>query len=146
MGSIPQSSTMPGNLILAVNANFSTLKMSLLHLVPNTSAYPVPGRPTRALIARASISNLDADEPMLKFQRGLETEMNVPVEVKTLVNAFKYILPALLGDERSGAPARREHVTHVCHRVIHGGKYASPRMIDEDVERYLQSLMDLTPQ
>jgi len=135
-----------GNLILAVNASSSSLKMSLFHLVPNTSSYPVPSGPTRALLARASISRLMTDQPMLKYQRGLENVINVHVEVKSLVNAFKYILPALLGDERSGAPARKEHVSHVCHRVVHGGEYTTPRVIDEEVERYLESLMDLAPQ
>ncbi|KAG6832799.1 hypothetical protein H0H92_009418 [Tricholoma furcatifolium] len=109
------------SLILAVNAGSSSLKIALFQL-----ADPV------ALVLTSSITNIAA--PHTKFTFNATTE-SCP-DIADHASAFAHFL-ARLPDS--------SHVACVCHRVVHGGDYSAPVVIDNAAYDRIAALSDLAP-
>lgn len=142
-------SSPPAHLILAVNAGSSSLKISLFRRdSPSHSAAPSPAHPHDAvtLLLNASISNISAPPARFSFARA---DHDDPVtygdDVKDAsidsitdhASAFAHFLDHLAVDPAS--------ITHVCHRVVHGGDYYAPVIISDESFHHIEALSDLAP-
>ncbi|KAG6872668.1 hypothetical protein C0995_007775 [Termitomyces sp. Mi166 len=119
----------PGNgwnrmsLILAANAGSSSLKISLFRL-----AHPVD------LVLTCSISNITAPPAQFSFNGATES---VPAEtIADHASAFSHFLT------RIDDPLQ---IACICHRVVHGGDYATPVVIDHAAYDHIAALSDLAP-
>ncbi len=55
------------------------------------------------------------------------------------------MLDELITDKEFDAINRKEDIAIVCHRVVHGGDYETPQVIDADTYHHLEALTDLAP-
>ncbi|KAG6900688.1 hypothetical protein C0993_004999 [Termitomyces sp. T159_Od127] len=111
------------SLILAANAGSSSLKISLFRL-----ADPV------SLVLTCSISNITAPPAQFCFNGTAES---LPAEIiADHESAFAHFLTRL--DNPS-------QIACICHRVVHGGDYAAPVVIDHAAYDRIAALSDLAP-
>ncbi|KAG6880105.1 hypothetical protein C0992_005812 [Termitomyces sp. T32_za158] len=111
------------SLILAANAGSSSLKISLFRL-----ADPVD------LVLTCSISNITAPPAQFCFNGVAES---LPAEtIADHASAFAHFLTRL--DDPS-------QIACICHRVVHGGDYAAPVVIDHAAYDHIAALSDLAP-
>lgn len=132
-------------LILAVNAGSSSLKISLFKPNDNIDAHSQLD-PT-SLLLTASITNISSPPALFSFVPNSEsakshtrTKEKLP-DVKDHEGGFQYFLD-YLKDESS---FNKDQIAHVCHRVVHGGNYPGPVLISEDSYHHIESLSDLAP-
>ncbi|CAF9928792.1 MAG: hypothetical protein ALECFALPRED_004142 [Alectoria fallacina] len=125
-------------IVLSINSGSSSVKVSTY----KSAAQDLP--PTQ--LAEASISGLTAPPVQLTYKRGSEKIKNQEVKaIKSNEDACEYILDHLVKDEGLFEISSRADITHVCHRVVHGGDYAAAHVIDDDTYHHLQELTDLAP-
>lgn len=55
------------------------------------------------------------------------------------------MLDALLADADLPQLARKADIGMICHRVVHGGDYDAPQLIDSTTYHHLEALTDLAP-
>ena len=55
------------------------------------------------------------------------------------------MLEQLIADNDFSAIKKKEDIAIVCHRVVHGGDYETPQIINEDTYHHLEALTDLAP-
>ncbi|KAI1325266.1 acetate kinase [Xylariaceae sp. FL0255] len=134
---------MAKKIILSINAGSSSVKIS---------AYEAssPQTPPKQL-AEASISGLTAPPARLSYALGgktiekgneLQNEGGAP---PTQDEAFKQILKILTSDSDLPEISHAEDIAIACHRVVHGGSYASPQLITQFTLHHLDKLTDLAP-
>ncbi|KAL5525634.1 hypothetical protein ACEPAG_6970 [Sanghuangporus baumii] len=133
-------------LILSVNAGSSSLKISAFsptHDYDPSKPYSEPV----TLILTSSIENLTAPPALFSFvaaQHGVSDKKlkNEKVdEIKDHETAFAYFVRFLAENTKF----EKEHVKHVCHRVVHGGDYPGPVLISNESYHHIESLSDLAP-
>ncbi|KIJ25671.1 hypothetical protein M422DRAFT_193189 [Sphaerobolus stellatus SS14] len=127
-------------LILAVNAGSSSLKLAVFR----------SDEQQVSLLATGSLSSVGS--PPAKFSYALASspdakrKSDAPRSVQTHTDAFEYFLHVLFDDERFTSEGHtREHITHICHRVVHGGRFTKPVVIEQDTYDRLAALSDLAP-
>ena len=119
------------------------MKLSVYSLPSTSSSTSIPN-PT--LLATATLNALTSPPPTLSYQRGTRTIDSEPhPSIESQEDAFNTLLDTLVQDEGLEEIREKEHVTHVCHRVVHGGDYPGPRIIDKDVFGHLTELTELAP-
>lgn len=55
------------------------------------------------------------------------------------------MLNTLIEDKELSAVGKKEDVAIACHRVVHGGDYDTPKVINEETYHHLEELTDLAP-
>lgn len=111
---------------LSVNAGSSSVKIS----VYRTSFNSEPEQ-----LAETQIDGLTAPPPELKYTRGgtsICKSKKISEDIKSQDDAFKYMLDQLIKDKEFSAISKKEDISIVCHRVVHGGDYETPQVIDQD--------------
>ena len=117
------------NIILSINAGSSSLKVSTYG--------PTADGPK--LIVTATVSNIKAEPEFESSQVNLPDNEKDTSKVKDHDTALAHILRhffRLVG---------KEDITHVCHRVVHGGDYEDRVLITNETLHHLDSLSDLAP-
>jgi acetate kinase len=125
-------------LILAVNAGSSSVKVSVYTL---TSSGPHQ-------IAEAQLDGLTAPPAKLSYTRGATTVAKGKVQQQDINDqgaAFSVLLGELVSDSKLTQLARREDITYICHRVVHGGDYAKQQAITKETLATLEELSGLAP-
>lgn len=128
-----------GKIILSVNAGSSSVKISVY------SAQA--GKPPKQL-AETQIDGLTSPPCQLKYLRGSETiakDKKIDQKIETQDEAFKFLLDQLIDDKEFDAVSKKEDITHVCHRVVHGGDFAESKIITQETYHHLEALTDLAP-
>ncbi|KZV62690.1 acetate and butyrate kinase [Peniophora sp. CONT] len=128
-------------LILSLNAGSSSLKISLYRLTqPDAFGEPVQ------LLIDASLSSItkDATFSFSAADESIKAESckNEPAkDVNDHSSGFAYFLDHL----KRSAGIEREKIVHVCHRIVHGGRYQAPVVITEQAYHHIERLSDLAP-
>ena len=128
---------MPDQFILAVNAGSSSLKLQLFSVSADQKSHD--------LIVKCSITGLTAKSKLT--YKNLHGEANVStedVDIKTDTDAFHQFLKQLGEDTGFGG---KDEITHVCHRVVHGGHIGErgPAIVTEEVDKELEEVSGLAP-
>ena len=130
---------MKQNIILAVNAGSSSVKISV---------YSAEIGKAPVQIAEAQVSGLTAPPAKLKYTRGDEAVINgreVDEKVDGQSDAFGLLLETLIKDEDLPQVKSKEDVGIICHRIVHGGDYSKPQLISNETYEHLEALNDLAP-
>ncbi|KAF8150641.1 Acetokinase family-domain-containing protein [Crassisporium funariophilum] len=133
-------STHEQNLVLAVNAGSSSLKISLYSL-----AHGSPDSEPVNLILTASISNISAPPATFSFKPNSNDASRIkdePVDsIKDHASAFAHFVERLQGH----ADVDKNRIRYICHRVVHGGDYNEPVEINKQSYEHIEKLSDLAP-
>ncbi|GJJ12440.1 hypothetical protein Clacol_006682 [Clathrus columnatus] len=121
--------TSVSSLILAVNAGSSSLKLALF------TASPEPD-----LLCNWSASGIGSSDIRVKYSRHNNVKSD---QINDHVSAFEFFLKTL--DEDKENEPGSENISHICHRVVHGGSYTDPVEIDKTTLDRLAALSDLAP-
>ncbi|TRM69982.1 Acetokinase family-domain-containing protein [Schizophyllum amplum] len=135
-------SSQPDQLILSANSGSSSLKISLYALAPKGSNSDEPVE----LLLKSSISSISAPPAQFTFKTitGTPKEANDKDEVPSIhdhASAFEHFLQHL----KDGAGIDRDRITHICHRVVHGGDYRDPVELSTHAYKHIEKLSDLAP-
>ncbi|KAJ7650730.1 Acetokinase family-domain-containing protein [Roridomyces roridus] len=124
------------SLVLSVNAGSSSLKIALFRAFPENKDEPVK------LLLTCSISNISTPpaEFSYKVQNG-STKQEELNDIHDHESGFSHFLDCLDAEEG----VNREDITHVCHRVVHGGDYSDPVLINDEAYTHIERLSDLAP-
>ncbi|PMD48644.1 acetate kinase-like protein [Hyaloscypha variabilis F] len=126
-------------IILSVNSGSSSVKIS----VYSASLDQDPKE-----LAETQIDGLTAPPPQLKYTRGSQLickDKKLEETISSQNDAFKYMLDQLISDKDFSAINKKDDIAIVCHRVVHGGDYETPQIINEDTYHHLEALTDLAP-
>ncbi|KAL9100200.1 MAG: hypothetical protein Q9163_004396 [Psora crenata] len=124
--------------ILSINSGSSSVKVSIYK---HSSTSEIP-----AQLAEAQISGLTAPPVKLAYTRGSERiKGQEAIGVKSNEDACGRILSHIVDDKGLAEISSRDDITHVCHRVVHGGDYPNAHIIDQETYHHLQDLTDLAP-
>jgi acetate kinase len=129
-----------GKIILSINAGSSSVKISVYTVDQGASS------PTQ--LAEAQIDGLTSPPPKLKYSRGgknIAKDEEIDKKISSQDDAFHYLLDHLVSDPELSQISDKSHITHTCHRIVHGGDYPKPQPINEDTYHHLQVLTDLAP-
>ncbi|KAF7312099.1 putative acetate kinase [Mycena indigotica] len=117
--------------VLSANAGSSSLKISLY----DTTQPP-------HLILTSSLSNITAPPAKFTFQRVDSAVQNEELSnVHDHASAFAHFLECLTKEAKIDS----ETVVAVCHRVVHGGDYTDPVLINDEAFHHIEKLSDLAP-
>lgn len=125
-------------MILAINAGSSSVKISVYSAASHNA--------TPRLIADTQVSGLTAPPSKLTYHRNGKTILkDKQVEVKDQDSAFKLLLGTLISDTELSHISHKDEIAIVCHRIVHGGDYASAQIISKDAYHHIEALSDLAP-
>jgi acetate kinase len=140
------------SVILSVNAGSSSLKVSVFSSPPQPRSSVAPVHAKLDPIERAvvTVEGLTAPPVRVKYTRHGDKPINSKIElkegeVKTQEDAFKIILDTLLKDDGLQEVKTKEDIKYVCHRVVHGGNFESPKFLDATTVKHIEELSDLAP-
>ena len=118
------------NIILSINAGSSSLKVSTYGPTADGPKY----------IATATVSNIKGEPPEFESSRNdLSDRERDTSKIKDHDSALAHILNHLF------RLVGKEDITHVCHRVVHGGEYEDRVLITTETLHQLDALSDLAP-
>jgi hypothetical protein len=123
--------------ILSINAGSSSLKITLFS-VDNSSS-------SLEKIAAAEISGFTDPPAKEKYTRGTYSIKNESPDIKSHNDAFQHILDGFLNDKDLKDVTSKDDITYACHRVVHGGDYATDQLINEQTYHKIEELEDLAP-
>jgi acetate kinase len=129
-------------MILSVNAGSSSLKISLYILSRPFDPDATPVIP----LYTSSISNISSPPSKFSFcsqssSPSCKIENILLENVNDHASAFTYFLHTL----KHEASIDRRQISHVCHRVVHGGDGTDPVIISDDSYHHIETLSDLAP-
>ncbi|OBZ72094.1 putative acetate kinase [Grifola frondosa] len=133
------------DLILAVNAGSSSLKISLFKRDGHSTTYAPPEEhDVVSLLLTSNITNISAPPALFTFTlasygEGREVKKEPVPAIKDHATAFAHFLDYL----KREASIDRSAVRHVCHRVVHGGAYFEPVIIMDESYHQIERLSDL---
>jgi acetate kinase len=124
------------NLILAVNAGSSSLKLSVFRL-DSTADSGV------ALIASCSVNSIFSSPKFLFTDHSspLRPGGGDALGIRDHATAFSHFLDHL----KDGANIGAAEILFVCHRVVHGGDFHDPVVINKETYQHIEHLSDLAP-
>jgi acetate kinase len=139
------------SLILAVNAGSSSLKISVFRLAspqPPQSADRLDADTADSpvvLIASCSITSIFSS-PKFSFSLSDHSSPNHTKKgdaqgIRDHATAFAYLLDNL----KDGASIDAADILYVCHRVVHGGDFHEPVVINKETYHHIERLSDLAP-
>lgn len=117
------------SIILSINAGSSSLKVSIYG--------PTIDGPSH--IATATVSNIEARPAFESSKKDLADKEKDASNIHDHDSALAHILNHLF------RLVGMEDITHVCHRVVHGGEYEDRVLITDEALHHLESLSDLAP-
>lgn len=118
--------------VLVINAGSSSLKYQLINMA------------TQQVLCKGQVERIGIDGSFLKQKGGAE-EADIHAEIKDHNDAIEMVLKALT-DPKHGVVKSLEEIDAVGHRVLHGGeKFADPVLVNDQVIRDLESIIDLGP-
>jgi len=128
--------------LLSVNAGSSSVKLQLFELDPATGG-PRP-------LLKSTIANLSSPPAKFTYKNLLEKDSSANVsskdveEIKSDTDAFDYFLEYMNKDSHF---KKGPTITHVCHRVVHGGDLGEkgPAVVDDKVLEELDEVTTLAP-
>ncbi|KAL2868253.1 putative acetate kinase [Aspergillus lucknowensis] len=121
--------------ILSVNAGSSSVKITF---------YTFEKTPN--VIANAHISGITAPPATFKYSVGdKQWEEELKETVSTPQDAFKLLLKRCFTDSDLSGVASSDDLACVCHRVVHGGNFDSPAVINDETYHQLEQLENLAP-
>lgn len=126
-------------IILSINAGSSSVKISI---------YSAKQGQAPEELAETQIDGLTAPPPQLKYTRGgksIAKDKKLEKKISSQNDAFKYMLDQLIDDPDFTAISKKEDIALVCHRVVHGGDYDAPKIINNETYHHLEALTDLAP-
>jgi acetate kinase len=126
-------------IILSINAGSSSLKITLFSVKEDASSSYLEK------IAAAEVSGFTEPPAKQKYTRGSYTTNNELPDIKSHNDAFQHILNAFLNDKDLKEVNSKEDITYACHRVVHGGDFATNQIINEDTYHKIEQLEDLAP-
>lgn len=98
------------------------------------------------MIANAQIAGLTAPPQTFKYTQGTKQHKETLKEsLSTAPDAFKYLLKRLFEDPELSELASSEDLAYICHRIVHGGDYTGPTVIDDETLGHLKDLENLAP-
>lgn len=121
--------------ILSLNSGSSSVKASVYTIVDAS-----PHR-----IAHCEISGLTAPPTRLSYTSKTGEARRLTLEIRSNEEACDQIVQRLVSDPNLEEINDRNAITHICHRVVHGGDYPTPQVIDANTFHYLEKLTDLAP-
>jgi len=125
-------------IILSINAGSSSVKVSV-YSYANKSSDPDE-------LAVVQIDGLTAPPATLKYSRGDEEIKGKELQdITSQEDAFKYILDHLTNDKGLPQVSGRDDIEFATHRVVHGGDYAGPQVINSGTFHHIEELSDLAP-
>ncbi|KAJ3572555.1 hypothetical protein NP233_g3016 [Leucocoprinus birnbaumii] len=124
--------------ILAVNAGSSSLKLTLFVPSGNLSAQPLVHHLTASI---TSISSPPAAFTVKPAESDVGSSPEKFRDIKDHSTAFSHFLEFLERD----CGIDKSKIGHVCHRVVHGGKYDEPVVVNEKSTSQIARLSDLAP-
>lgn len=134
----------PPRIILAVNAGSSSLKLQVFSINDsNPQSNPKP-----KLLIKSSISGITSPPAKLKYKSQDSEESSVDSkelkDIETSVDAFNAFLSQLEKDKAFGD---KDSITHICHRIVHGGELGEkgPTVVDDEVIKELEEVTTLAP-
>lgn len=138
------------NLVLSVNAGSSSLKISLfrvlsseptpepVELILESNSLSLTSPPATFSFVLAPTSKSDSQPPASSAVDSSE----IPAEdISDHKSAFAFFLKHL--HEQAGYA--EGSIKKVCHRVVHGGDYRAPEIINKESYDHLEKLSDLAP-
>lgn len=118
--------------VLVINAGSSSLKYQLINMA------------TQQVLCKGQVERIGIEGSFLKQKGGAE-EADIHAEIKDHNDAIEMVLKALT-DPKHGVVKSLEEIDAVGHRVLHGGeKFADPVLVNNQVIRDLESIIDLGP-
>jgi acetate kinase len=122
--------------ILSVNAGSSSVKVSVFLTSQSLTQ-----------VAEAQIDGLTAPPPKLKYKRpGKQDDVkDLDQSITSQEDAFRAILDLLISDKALLELSSQNDVAYTTHRVVHGGDYDAPKIIDDDIYNHIKELSDLAP-
>jgi acetate kinase len=123
-------------IILSVNSGSSSVKVSVFLATQSLTQ-----------IAEAQIDGLTAPPPKLKYnRRGKQDDVkDLDKSITSQEDAFRTILDLLISDKTLLELSSQNDVAYTTHRVVHGGDYDEPKVIDNDIYNHIKELSDLAP-
>jgi acetate kinase len=126
-------------IILSINAGSSSVKISI---------YSATQGKQPKQFAETQIDGLTSPPPRVKYTRGRKPifrDEELSDEISNQKDAFRHMLDMLIGDEGLNEIKSKEDIGIACHRVVHGGDYEEPKIIDRKTYHHLEVLTDLAP-
>jgi acetate kinase len=124
--------------LLAINSGSSSIKVSVYS----------HGKSSKELQALqvVEVSSITSSRPKLKIESDSGDEKGKDISgIESQQDAFHQVLDHLLGDDGPNVIKSKSDISIVVHRIVHGGEYASPKLVDEDTFEVLEDLSDLAP-
>jgi hypothetical protein len=90
-----------------------------------------------------TILSINAGSSSLKIT--LFSVKNESPDIKSHNDAFQHILDGFLNDKDLKDVTSKDDITYACHRVVHGGDYATDQLINEQTYHKIEELEDLAP-
>jgi len=144
----PTTSKANDGLILSVNAGSSSLKVSLYRFEPSSASHDAED--PVSLILVSTISSITAPPAQFSFSLSSPSSSASPsaevkkAKVDSIVDhesAFQYFLTHM----EKEAHEDRARIIKVCHRIVHGGDYTKPVVMDDESFHHIKLLSDLAP-
>ena len=124
------------SILLSINAGSSSVKVSVFEIASGTPRE----------LAVIQVDGLTAPPAKLKYTRGdHKIKAQELSDIKGQEDAFTFILNHLEQDSGLNQLNDRKSIEYACHRVVHGGDYDTPQVIDTSTFKHLEELSDLAP-
>lgn len=118
-------------IVLSVNSGSSSLKVSLY----------APSFEGPKHLATCNVDSIGTDGTTFSStSKDVSEEEKDMKDVQDQDSALQHILKHLFR-----TTASQEDISHVCHRVVHGGEYKESIKIDSDALHHLEALTELAP-
>ena len=129
---------MRSKIILAINSGSSSVKVSCYE------AKEIGQDPRK--LADAEVAGLTAPPATLKYTTGSTSIKGQELkDINSQEDAFDYLLNHLVEDDGVQQVKSKDDITHACHRVVHGGDFSGPHVVDSETYHMLEELTDLAP-
>ncbi|KAI9736972.1 MAG: hypothetical protein M1834_000561 [Cirrosporium novae-zelandiae] len=127
-----------GDIVFSINSGSSSVKISVYQYFNKTD------EPKK--LAEAEISNLNGDPVTLKYIRGpTKIKGQVVKGLQNVEDAFNYLLDRFIKDQDLPEFEDINAIKYACHRVVHGGNFKEPHIVDEYCYKELEGIADLAP-
>ncbi|KAK6354051.1 hypothetical protein TWF730_008470 [Orbilia blumenaviensis] len=138
----------PPSCILAVNAGSSSLKLQLFSVGRSDT---IASDLVPKLLLKSAVSNLASPPAKFTFQNfekhGHSIESQDLKDIQSVVGAFEFFLKFLRKDRSGVRESQVDEITHICHRVVHGGEVGErgPLVMDSRTLKLLEEVISLAP-
>lgn len=127
-------------IILAINAGSSSLKITIFKTDDGKKSGEV------VQLATAEMAGLSDSTKKFTYKRtGKEERKQDLRDIQSHRIAFQYIWKYFQTVDDLHEVTSKDDITHVCHRVVHGGDYKEAVVINQEAFHHIEALEDLAP-